>query len=1156
MKKPIIICVDDQTTILDSLKIELKKILGEDYTIETAEGGEDALELIAELQQDNYEIPLVISDYLMPDIKGDVLLRRIHEILPKTIKIMLTGQADVKAVGNAIKYAKLYRYIAKPWQSEDLKLTVKEAINSYLLEKELAEKNTKLQQLNEELEALVEKRTAQLRQEEEKFAKVFRSTPHAITITRFSDGKHIEVNDAFCETIGYTAEEIIDHTAVELNIWVSLEDRNSLFNLLKKQGEVRNYEFEYRTKTGKIRTSLLSAELIEIGQEKCLISVSQDITERKRALEELRKSEERWQLVLKANNDAIWDADLVTGEVFRSNRWKEMLGYKDGEIRDDADEWKTRIHPDDFYRVTDAMRKHKDRITPYYYAEYRLRCKDNSYKWIEDRGQAVWDESGKTVRILGSQSDINDRKRAEEALKASEAELRAIFAAMTDLVVVLDAEGRHLKIAPTNHTELLYKSPDEMLGLTTREIFPSNTADLFLACIGKTLLTQQTQNIEYSLNINSTEKWFSAKVSPISSDTVIWVARDISLSKIAEINLAESEKKYRHLVETSQDAIWSCDRTGRINFVNQAVKQIYGYEPEEMLGRCFSDFVAPEAISSSDQWYQQLLNGESVFQNESVAIAKDGKQVDILMTAIAVRDPQGNIIGTTGTASNITTRKQAEIALQQAKEAADKANRAKSEFLANMSHELRTPLNAILGFTQLLARDSSLQSEQKEQIGIINKSGEHLLNLINSILQMSKIEVGRVSLEPNSFDLHLLLETLEEMLQLPAQKKGLQLIFDCAPNLPQYVKTDESKLRQSLINLLGNAIKFTSEGGVTLRVKELARAKELPIVDDQLPITNYRLYFEIEDTGLGIAEAEMENLFKPFAQTETGRRSQEGTGLGLPISQQFIQLMNGDITVSSNVGIGTMFKFDIEVDLADASEIQATQETRRVIGLEPNQGEFRILVVDDRLESRLFLVKMLTSLGFSVCEAENGLQAIDIWSAWEPHLIWMDMRMPVMDGYEATKRIKAHLKGQATVIIALTASAFDEERSVVLSAGCNDFVAKPFREQVILDKIAQYLGVRYVYEQQQSTPIAGELSAGVAINSNSSFVLQSESFLIMPREWVDELYDAACSIDNEQIFQLIEQIPTQHVLFKNAIADLVHNFRCDQIIDLIDQLSH
>ncbi|MFB2937661.1 response regulator [Aerosakkonemataceae cyanobacterium BLCC-F154] len=780
MKKPIVLCVDDEVTILDSLKIELKAILGNDYLIETAECGADALELIEELVADNYQIALVISDYIMPDLKGDELLRLIHELIPETLKILLTGQADLEAVGNAIKYARLYRYIAKPWQTEDLKLTVKEAVHSYFLSQQLAEQNAQLQQMNQKLESIVEERTAALRLSEEKFAKAFRSSPNPITITRLSDGCHIEVNDAFCQMIGYSNQEIIGSTAIELDLWVNLSDRIRLFELLTSHSRIRNFEFDFRTKDGDIRTALLAAEIIEISGETCVISVSQDITE----------------------------------------------------------------------------------------------------------------------------------------------------------------------------------------------------------------------------------------------------------------------------------------------------------------------------------------------------------------------------------------RKQAELALQQAKEAADKANRAKSEFLSNMSHELRTPLNAILGFTQLLLRDLSLKVEQQEQLGIINRSGEHLLQLINNILQMSKIEVGRVTVDRNTFNLCKLLNSLNEMLELQAKKKGLQLIFDCHPNLPQHIETDENKLRQVLINLLGNAIKFTNEGGVTLRVK----LADEPRNQEQVDLLDY-LFFEIEDTGAGISPQEIDNLFKPFMQTETGRRSQEGTGLGLPISRQFVQLMGGDITVNSILGKGTIFKFYIAINITDKSQVENTQENQRVVALEPGQPEYRILVVDDRLESRLLLVKLLASLGFAVQEAENGQQAIKLWSTWEPHLIWMDMRMPVMDGYEATKYIKTYSKGQETVIIALTASAFEEERSVILSVGCDDFVAKPFREQIILEKIAKYLGVNYIYEQSISSLSSEEkLTASFSLpgeetlngNIDSGNNIEPFCLQVMSPEWIDELYQAADSVDNEQIFTLLEQMPPEYAHIRRSIADLAHNFRCDKIIDLIE----
>ncbi|WP_341529588.1 ATP-binding protein [Nostoc sp. UHCC 0302] len=483
---------------------------------------------------------------------------------------------------------------------------------------------------------------------------------------------------------------------------------------------------------------------------------------------------------------------------------------------------------------------------------------------------------------------------------------------------------------------------------------------------------------------------------------------------------------------------------------------------------------------------------------------------------------------------------------------AEAANRAKSEFLANISHELRTPLNSIIGFTQLMTRDRFITPSQLEYLEIINRSGEHLLTLINDVLSMSKIEAGRTTLNENSFDLYSLLDSIEEMFKFKAESNGLQLIFEHSPEVPKYVRTDESKLRQVLINILGNAIKFTQEGGVTLRVRLGTGERGLgnsfsntqyPMPYAQSLIPNY-LHFEVEDTGLGIAQNELENLFKPFMQTEAGRKSQQGTGLGLTISQQFVHLMGGNISVNSVLDQGTIFTFEIQISPAEVTEIETRQLKRRVIGIEPNQPRYRILVVEDKWENRLLLVKMLTSLGFQVREVANGQQGVLVWETWEPHLIWMDMRMPVMDGYEATKQIKSHLKGQATVIIALTASAFDEERTIVLSAGCNDFVRKPFREEVILNKMAKYLGVRYIYEQQE---LQTDQSA-----ENSDFKLLSleEALTRMPSEWVAQLHHAALCTDEKLIFSLLEQIPEESAHLANTLTDWVNNFRIDKVIDL------
>ena len=482
------------------------------------------------------------------------------------------------------------------------------------------------------------------------------------------------------------------------------------------------------------------------------------------------------------------------------------------------------------------------------------------------------------------------------------------------------------------------------------------------------------------------------------------------------------------------------------------------------------------------------------------------------------------------------------IERKKAEQAAFAASTAKTQFLANMSHELRTPLNSILGFAQVLIRESSLSNDQLEYLRIINRSGEHLLELINDILDLSKIEAGIIGLYETSFDLYRLTDNLEEMFQLQAEKKQLLLNFILDSDVPQYIKTDEKKLRASLINLLGNAIKFTHNGSVTLRVSKETLSSDKPT-----------LSFEIQDTGLGIAPAEIANLFEAFVQTEAGQKAAEGTGLGLTITRQFIEIMGGQITVNSTVGKGTTFKFSLPVQEANLNEI-TTQIQRRVIGIEPTSNTYRILIVDDSKENRLLLLKLLQPIGFEVKEAENGLQAISIWETWQPHLIWMDTRMPVMNGTQATKEIRNKEKQTtySTTIIALTASTFEENSPKLLEAGCNDFIRKPFIEDIIFEKIAQYLDIRYIY--QEIPKFTGTLA-----RKRNSTTQPPDSFFLnllaeMPLPWVQQLHQAANEVNEEHIAQLIDQIPETSQSLAQALKELLEDFRLDILVRVTQTL--
>ena len=458
---------------------------------------------------------------------------------------------------------------------------------------------------------------------------------------------------------------------------------------------------------------------------------------------------------------------------------------------------------------------------------------------------------------------------------------------------------------------------------------------------------------------------------------------------------------------------------------------------------------------------------------------------------------------------------------------AEAANIAKSTFIATMSHELRTPLNAILGFSELMSQDETLTAAQKETLSIINHSGAHLLSMISDVLDISKIEAGRLELDIQAFDLINLLGDIGGMINVRAINKQLSFSLEIASDVPQYIQADSGKLRQILINLLGNAIKFTQQGGIILR----AHARPLPIA------AMIMLTIEVIDSGAGIASDQQLEVFKPFVQLSPENSDVNGTGLGLAISKLLVELMGGSISVTSVLDVGSTFKFELPVASSSADDITVEEQYRPVSGIAPDQPQWRLLVVDDNPDNRLLLVKLLTEAGFQVREAENGQEAVSEFEQWQPHLIWMDMRMPVMDGYEAAAKIRQLKGGHDVKIIALTASAFREQHSSIINAGCDALLVKPFHIPEIFATLTKNLGVKFIYRDNSPT-------------SASIPTVTVEMLTKLPPELRQQLREAALTLDTEETDAVIAQIRPLAPDIADALHALVQHYQFDQIIHL------
>ncbi len=594
--------------------------------------------------------------------------------------------------------------------------------------------------------------------------------------------------------------------------------------------------------------------------------------------------------------------------------------------------------------------------------------------------------------------------------------------------------------------------------------------------------------------------------------------------------LQESEERYRSTSELTSDYIYSVriseDGDITLDWATEAFFPLTGYTPDELATHGgWPSIVHPDDRDEYQQQRDRLIasGGADVAIYRIINKAGAVRWLEDHRSAI-LNEGQERVHHLLGAARDITDHILFEQALQKAKEEAESANRAKSAFLANMSHELRTPLNAILGFTQLLHRDPTLGARQRRQIDIINRSGQHLLALINNVLEMSKIEAGRMSLEETSFNLHALLNDLINMLTLKARDKGVRIRAEVPPAVPAFIRADEGKLRQVLLNLLSNAVKFTDHGEVVLRV---GCPPEL---------TAKRLRFEVEDTGIGIPPDQLDSIFDAFVQAVSGPQAAEGTGLGLALTRQFVHLMGGEISVTSEPGVGSVFAFEIPIQAALDDEQRDKAARREVVGVKGAPLSHRVLIAEDHHASRQLLIELLEPLGFDIRCAENGRETIELWRTWKPHLIWMDIQMPGMDGYEALRRIRSSPGGDETIMIAITASAFDEDRANILAAGADDFIRKPYQARQIYEKLSQHLDVKLLYAETATTPSPQEKAA-----------FSSRALKTIPAELLNELNLAAIRADMKQIEALIAAVRDYNPQAASAFADFASEFQYHKI---------
>ncbi|MFD2613366.1 PAS domain S-box protein [Paenibacillus gansuensis] len=862
----------------------------------------------------------------------------------------------------------------------------------------------------------------------------YEHAPIAIAIVSLT-GSWIKVNRALCELLGYREEELLQESCFKFihpkDVMKEERELEQLKsgNLAKSSAEIRCLHADGRIIWAAVH---MSAVKNHEGEPLHYIFHMCDITEPKEREQHLLEVEAMYQMIVENAADMI--SYITPDGIVRycSPSIADVLGYNPEDIIGTMNS--DLYHPDDLAKALDCSLSDQARFT------YRVRHKEGYYKWIETTLKLVRNSQGELELILGIGRDVTERKKHEEGL--AEAQRIALlgswewdvkegtFTVSEQVYHILNMEKQEGALNPEDIFLQFTESDRMKIAAQIREAYLGRSISLELR-------SGKPDGSTAFLHIRGIPS-MDGNGSPYRISGTV---QDITERKIVEFKLQETIERYTSLKKYNHDAVFSLDLEGNILNANDKAEKLTGVCIKDMVGMHFSKFTGVDHL-------KRILSecgSDDLSERVTDQIThRDGHTADIL-TTIAPIIIHSEYVGYYIIAKDITEQKK----LMVAKEAAERTNQAKSDFLAMMSHEIRTPMNGVIGMTDLLLHTTELDEQQKEYVEIISKSGNTLLNLINDILDFSKIEAGKTELHTQPFDLHQLIAETLDVMTPQAMDKKVDMKAEIAGGIPARLIGDPQKLKQVLINLLGNAVKYTDNGSILVTVQ--------PAAGTDQPLS---LQFTVKDTGVGIPDSKLNRLFEPFYQLDNFMtRKTEGTGLGLAISKKLVELMNGDIWVESARGPGATFVFTACFQAEEAPAVGPEENSLQPL-VDRNQ-RLRILIAEDNEINQIVLTKMLQKMGHEVTVAENGEEAVSAALAARFDLIFMDIQMPKMGGVEAAKAIKDALPvGSCPYIVAVTANALKGDKEKYLASGMDEYLSKPVKSDRIAELIRQFQPVR------------------------------------------------------------------------------------------------